>query len=301
MKRFLAIVGAIIMLSSFSEAEAGHIWEATYHSFNYKIFQNGGEFIYSPSWYYNHDIGVSSGGECFSSPAVSTNEGFDETVPGSMSLNGMAGGNLSGDDTIVVRACAGIDYASELNEPNHFNTDHHAVQVHQNVLANIDKIFRVDTDGYCDVTASLAGLVNFDSFSTSDNLYARYELTGRVSLLEFREDIEGGVAGIVEFVLDNETRSGAIEGIPVFAPEVGNDIYYKMHAGLLLKTWVQNVDYTPPFKSFELDGPFQLGGDNPLVLTASMSTRTVPIPGTVFLLFSGLGGLTLMRRRFLRT
>jgi len=303
MKKFLAIIGAFIILSSFSEAEASHTWDPSYHSFNYDIFSNGGDFIYNPTMYYKVEyIGTLSGGESLSSPAVSTNEGFDESVPGSMSLNGMAGGNLNVDDTIVVEAYSGIDYASELNEQNHFNQDHHAVQVSQNILANIDRIFRVDTNSYCDLAASLAGLVDFDSFSNSATHYARYELTGRVSLQEFREEVEGGVADRVELVLDNETRSGAIEGIPVFAPEQGNDIYYQLHAGLLLKTWVQNYDYAP-FKSHDLDGLFQLGDgiDDPLVLTAGISTRAVPIPGTVFLLFSGLGGLTLMRRRFLKT
>jgi len=308
MKRFLAIVGAIIMLSSFSEAEAGHIWESDYDGFNYTVYENGGDFYYfnaTPPYYSIGNTGVPVGGESsssFSTPATTTNDEF-VSPPGSMSLHGMAGGNLSGDDTIVVKAYAGIDFTSETAETNHFNAGNHGVQVRQNVATSIQRIFRVDIDGYCDLAAAITGLVDFNTFGdNSGSHYAEYQLTGNVDILEFRENT-GGVASSATIALNDQMRNDAIEGFPVFAPQgPGNDIYYKLNVGLLLKTEVQNYDYEF-FESFALDGPFQLGDgiDDPLVLTAGISTRAVPIPGTVFLLFSGLGGLTLMRRRFLRT
>ena len=308
MKRFLAIVGAIIMLSSFSEAEAGHIWVSDYDGFNYTVYENGGDFYYfnaTPLYYNTNSTGVPPGGESspsFSTPAITTNDEF-VSPPGSMSLHGMAGGNLSGDDITVVKAYAGIDFTSELNESDRFNADHHGVQVRQNVAASIQRIFRVDIDGYCDLAAAITGPVNFNTFGdNSGSHYADYQLTGNVSILEFRENT-GGVASSATIALNDQMRNDEIEGFPVFAPQgTGNDIYYKIFVGLLLNTEVQNIDYQS-WGSFALDGPFQLGDgiDDPLVLSASISTRAVPIPGTVFLLLSGLGGLTLMRRRFLRT
>jgi len=307
MKRFLAIVGAIIMLSSFSEAKAGHIWESDYDGFNYTVYENGGDFYYfnaTPPYYNIGNTGVPVGGETslsFSTPATTTNDEF-VSPPGSMSLHGMAGGNLSGDDITVVKAYAGIDFTSEADEPDHFNAGNHGVQVRQNVVTSIQRIFRVDIDGYCDLAAAITGLVDFNTFNNSESHYAEYQLNGNVSILEFRENT-GGVASSATIALNDQMRNGAIEDFPVFAPQgIGNDIYYKIFVSLLLNTEVQNINYQS-YESFALNGPFQLGDgiDDPLVLTASMSTRAVPIPGTVFLLFSGLGGLTLMRRRFLRT
>ena len=64
MKRFLAILVAIIMLSSFGEAEASHIWESDYDGFNYTVYENGGDFFYinaNPRYYITGNTGVPVG------------------------------------------------------------------------------------------------------------------------------------------------------------------------------------------------------------------------------------------------
>ncbi|MCK5543722.1 MAG: VPLPA-CTERM sorting domain-containing protein [Desulfobulbaceae bacterium] len=305
MKRFLAIVGAIIMLSSFSEAKAEsvHTWEPTF-IFDYDIADNGGDFWYMRNnYYHNDDIGILTGGESLSSPAEATNAQNFGGNPGSMTLTGMAGGNLNEVDALVVETYAGIDYTSNLDEPKKFNATYNGVKVQQRILASIDRIFRVNTNGYCDLAASLDGPITFDTFEfLPDVSYAEYELKASVRLMEFRDDGGPGITDTVELVLNNDTRSGVIEDIPIFTSTGGTDIYYGLHADILLKTWVQNFNYDS-FQSLDLSGQFQIGDgiDNPLMLTAGISTSAVPIPGTVVLLFSGLGGLTLMRRRFLRT
>ena len=82
------------------------------------------------------------------------------------------------------------------------------------------------------------------------------------------------------------------------------DIYYVLHTNLVLNTWARNND---PFMEGIIpltDQIFKIGSWNgselldPLTVTASVTLLHTPVPGSLLLLVSGIGGLFTTRRRF---
>jgi hypothetical protein len=85
------------------------------------------------------------------------------------------------------------------------------------------------------------------------------------------------LSGSISFLADNDT-----------------DIYYRLTAHIALDTRVQNLY---PALGYGPLGPLPDVGDIDTLMTTTVSQSPVPIPGSVFLLFSGLAGLATLRRR----
>jgi hypothetical protein len=151
------------------------------------------------------------------------------------------------------------------------------------------------------VQADITGSVNWTNSNNWDfgtntaidpfSSYHDYQLIGVAEVIPL--SVDGQQAGdIGRITLDNDTLSGSFQ----FDPIVDPDIYYVLHLSLLLETRVGNVD---PFFGIIGDLPDELEigtSSNPLDMTASVSQ--VPIPSSVILLLSGIGGLVTIRRRF---
>jgi hypothetical protein len=93
--------------------------------------------------------------------------------------------------------------------------------------------------------------------------------------------------------LDNNTLSGSIQ----FNANTDFDIYYVLHTSLVIDTYAGNADFTGTVVGSFPNG-LQIGTSiaDPLTLTASVTQTPVPIPGSLFLLVSGLGGLVIRRK-----
>ena len=190
---------------------------------------------------------------------------------------------------------------SDGSSSNHWDANTNAMNVSQDVVATIVRKFTNTGSApiTVDLTAEFTGTIDFDSFNydyatdtiTNPDTYAYYILDGTASVTEFAP-----IQGMTTFTanLDNSQWSDTFTDILINPDSDGT--YYTLATTLTVNTFVKNWTVgMVGFQAFSLDGDFFIGGDSndPFTMTA-----TIPVPPSVFLLLSGLGGLVFARRRF---
>lgn len=264
---------------------------------------NGGGFWVPPPVYLFDDRGFGdskTNTDLFTTnnPASETNT-IDFSNPSvSMAFKAMSGGEVL-PDGLSSAGYAEITYSGVTG-------DYGVYDGHQRLLSDTNRNFIPDGWGTITVTANLATDIAWDvygydwvtgTFDDPYSPYSGYRLHGEVTVDAFSAS-QGVQVGIgTPIVLDNDTLTGSLQFDPVADP----DIYYVMHVSLLIDTYIQNTD--PFYGTGWLPGqpmpdPLRIGTElAPLELTAAVSQNQVPIPPTLVLLLSGVGGLVAIRRR----
>ncbi len=139
--------------------------------------------------------------------------------------------------------------------------------------------------------------------------YHGWHVVGGVQIDEITLDTEGVAshAIVADVSLDSLVLQGTIDtilyGTTSFSPIVNDKTYYELRVQLAADMVFQNVNPTNGIVA-GLPTPLEIGTwinplDAPVVLDALVDQQAVPIPGSLVLLISGLGGLTVIRRRML--
>ena len=327
-KMVMGLATFFFMLLFLTQAQAGIIWEND-TVFNYNISKNGGSFYYPgvvPNLNNPDTHNWTNNGTKLSADAInettsaSTQEYFSPDQPTSRGYTGLFATSSGGVVTdglggLQNKAQTSIFITGESGGAGHFNADENGIDVQQTVISSLQKRFSVDEDMSVYFRGFLDGAVDFAAFETPDNSshYANYNLIGSAQISQIVDDGTGVQAILPPISLNNDNREGEhlIQLVKQFE---GKDVEYVLSTSLSLQTNVKNwkywvsMDYTlpPPFlahnyESYELSGPFLLGidPDNPLIMTTTLNQ--VPIPPSLLLMGSGLGGLFVIRRRFGRT
>jgi hypothetical protein len=265
---------------------------------------NGGYFWVPPPVYFIDDRG--SGNSSTSTDLLTTNNPASAINPidfgnpsVSMEFKAMSGGEVLPD------GLSNAGYA----EITHSGVtgDYGVATGHQRILSDTFRNFIPDGWGTITVTADLAADIAWDVYGydwvtdqfANDGFdpYSGYRLHGEVTVNAFSVSKVEQVSTGTPIVLDNGTLTGSLQ----FDPVADSDIYYVMHVSLLIDTYIQNTD--PMFGPDWLPGqpmPAELRIGTalaPLELTAVVSQNQVPIPPSLILLLSGVGGLVAIRRR----
>jgi hypothetical protein len=288
--------------------QAAIVWEGEYHQFRFAVDKNGGTFK-SPTFFNevnNVDSSTNLGGSAGSYAAkIETT-----TDPiGVIEMKAGAWGNeslTSPADGLVVNAYSEINLAG-------FDNAIHGVNVGQNIVSWVSRNFSADTGTYT-FNAELAGSVAFNSFEAPGfpPYFSDYSVSAVVSLDEFKDKPVGPdefVRNVAEFELDG-TPDGSTP-VDLLASLDGFDVFYQLRVVLDIQTDLANAlleTIRDPNGLPAFEGPFSIGSaGSPMVLSASVledgsgpGGDPVPIPGSVVLLFSGISGLAVIRRRMRR-
>ena len=327
-KMVMGLATFFFMLLFLTQAQAGIIWQDD-TIFNYGISKNGGSFYYpgvalNPNDPYKYDWpnnGTKLPANAINETAsASTQESFNpdgQPSRGSTVLYATSGGGVAtaGLGGLQNKAQTSIFITGESGGMGHFNANENGIDVQQTVISSLQKRFTVDEDTWVYFRGFLDGAVDFATFENPNNSshYANYELTGKAEISQIVEGVAGVEATLPPISLNNDNREG--EHLIQLVKEIeGNAVEYVLSTSLLLNTYVKNWKFLQPtmnpspppmliynYESYELSEPLLLGSgpDNPLTMTATLNQ--VPIPPSLLLMGSGLGGLFVIRRRFWRT
>lgn len=317
------------MLLFLTQVQAGIIWDDDPTVFDYVIGNNGGSFYFpevvpnpnNPNTYNWTNNGTKLPAYTIDETASAyTQESFNpdgQPSRGSTILYATSGGGVvtDGFGGLQNKAQTSIFITGESGGMGHFNADENGIDVQQRVVSNLQKRFSVDEDMSVFFRGSLDGVVDFAAFENPNNSghYATYELTGSAQISQIVDDGTGVQSILPPIGLNNDNREG--EHLIQLVKEIeGMAVEYVLSASLSLQTNVKNwklllptLNPSPPptliynYESYELSEPFLLGSgpDNPLTMTTTLNQ--VPIPPSLLLMGSGVGGLFVIRRRFGRT
>lgn len=314
MKKIIPILTAILLLLASAQAQANLTWEAPYKQFNYRVNNNGGGLLLKGTAFNPNAnsivVKTNTNGGVYSDKVNSSHSSYPLAGIFTMKAGAQGTGTMSSPaDGLQVQGY------TEMNLTG-FNPSIHAVDVDQWVFANVTRNFSVTSPGDYLFEADLSGLIDFNIFSGSPNYNSSYSVTGEATINKYIVDTNGNITGFVgggdtgHFLLGDTNRNASdVISLQSMTAD-GNDIYYQLILSLTLRTSLDNFEdqfFTPanttgmpPFT-----GPFLLGSQaNPLILEGSITPYEAPVqtplPGSFFLLFSGLGGAGAMRRLFRR-
>lgn len=302
MKKSVSFLVTTILLSFFLNTAQGAIVFDPPYSTNpyippthpvesYTVFDNGGSF-YVPFPPFIVDNTAPSG-----TPADIRTENF-MGFGANMTLSAAAAGVGIAPETIQVSGHATIDYNGVDGVSNLFAANTVGANVKQNLNATFQRQFQNTGTTNVDyqINASLAGteFIHFDSFASGYS-FAGYGFTAVARVEEIKHDTSGTALWALEL------SESTISGSDSFSVRPASEGYeYLFTVALNIQTAVNNYTVGQAgFASSELSGIFETGTiDNPLVLTASIGPGVpTPVPQSLFLLISGLAGISFMRYR----
>lgn len=306
MKKITPILTALILTAASSQAHADLIWQGEYQQFNFSVNTNGGILRQLPT--------------AFNPSATAT--GVSTNTNGGFYSDQINAGHSSTPLTGVFEMKAGAQGTGTMFSPTDglqvkgytemnltgFDPANQGVDVDQNVLASVTRRFSVTSPGAYALDANLSGLVDFNAFFGSSNYYSSYSILGEVRIDKYTISAGGTITALAggddtaHFLLDPTSRNGsAILALASMTP-TGDDIFYQLVLNLALTTSLDNLDnmYSPVTGMPEFNGPFHLGTESgPMTLTASIDPHQgtpTPLPGSLLLLLSGVGGVGVIRR-----
>ena len=303
-KTVLLVVAFGFVLLAFTQVHAAIIWQGEYDEFSYFVGdpENGTFYREPPDYCFLDDIsktGVKSSdnGNSYSSVVTKINKvrsATDNIITFKAGSNGM-----SPENGLMVQGYSTIDFHS-------FDHSNHGLSAeNQGVLSNITRRFTVNETGFYFFDASLMGPVSysgsFDHSGVGGPYYAQYFFSGKASIEAFKIDgfnlIYVGEVG--SFTWDDET--GEDSAVVRLDPKLESyDLLYQLGIALNINADLSNVNMEtitpqPGGAPAFANSAFGTNGDP---LTVSASVTPVPIPGSLVLLFSGLGGLVVIPRRW---
>lgn len=169
-------------------------------------------------------------------------------------------------------------------------------QVSQNISSSIKRSFTVETNAEVTVDCLIAdidALINWALIGSGLDLSnSSYSISGNVTVLAGAVNSSSvNVSDFTEVLSLNEEND--YSGTIVFTADE-NVMFYNLITSLTLKTGLSNFDSSSGATGMSLD----VGSIGALTLETTMSaTSAVPVPGSMFLLFSGVAGLAAVLRR----
>ena len=315
MKKITIVLAVGFVLLMFTQTHAAIIWQEAhgggdYYQFAYSVNKNGGWFCDDsipmaknvPVSDIKTNIPGSAG--AYEIPASSSNSPWP--LDGSGDANGkiQMDAYAQGPDNGITPA-NGAEVKGYANITlSQFNLDH-GVSVEQNVSSLVNRRFMVTGPGQYILDGLLSGPADvdetFNSFLGGSFYGASWDLSGRVSLDGFAlEDglIVSSIGNVATFEFNNFDRDGNTLVDLIRKTVDGDDVMYGLTVYLEMETNLQNFN---PALGLMGDltgmGPFDVGTvDLPFEVSASISQ--VPVPGSLVLLFSGLGSFVCLRRRY---
>ncbi|MBW2737534.1 MAG: VPLPA-CTERM sorting domain-containing protein [Deltaproteobacteria bacterium] len=315
MKKITIVLVLGFVLLMFTQSHAAIIWQTTYdgtgdyYKFSYNA-SNGG-------WFYNQtpppsgtnpsetDSNYNTAGMSgdYGTPASSI--GFSPyPLEGKIQMDAYAQGP---DNGITPADGAEVKGYANITLSDQFNSDH-GVSVVQNVSTLVNRRFMVTGPGQYAFDAHLSGPADvddtFSSFSGGLSYGASYDLSGHATLEGFEVDNNGlivsSIGNVETFEFNNSDRDGNSLVDLISKTVDGEDVMYGLTVFLQIETNLQNFNAQGGIMG-DLTGmgPFEVGtADLPFGVSASISQ--VPVPGSLVLLFSGLGSFVCLRRRYFR-
>ncbi len=308
-KTVLLVVAFGFVLWAFTQVHAAITWEGEYDEFSYSVGapENGTFYRADPDCFLDDISKVgeqsSDNGNPYSSSVTKINRvpaNDDDIITFRAGSNGPSDG-MSPENGLMVQGYATIDF-------NNFDHSNHGLYAeNQGVVSYISRRFTVNETGYYDFDASLMGPISYSgSFNDSGAggpYYAQYSFGGNASIHAFQIDgihlIPVGEVGSFTW----SDQIGEDSAVVQLDPTLDNyDLLYQLAVVLNIDADLSNVireDITPRPDGAPVFADSEFGrGDDPLTVSASVTP--VPIPGSLVLLFSGMGSMVVIRRRFCR-
>ena len=272
-RQILTWVVAIIFTGICLNVNAAVIWQGEFNQFRYAVDKNGGTFFHGPSFYLNfNDLTAAKAYDPSSGENSNLNEQALSTVvefgtpPGEIVMRAGAWGPddvKNPTDGIRVQA-----YGEIL--PSGFDSGH-GVQVSQGIISFLTRRFSVDTNGVYPLSASLSGLVSFNSFTNSASYNASYSFADTsISLEEIIQispnEIEIYALPGFPLPLNDQIRSRSVN------VNFQTNRIYQLRVVLNLQTNLVNFNFQTGSVSGPITGSYQIGSANaPLILGVFLS------------------------------
>ncbi len=313
MKKIIIVLALGFVLLMSAQTYAAIVWQEArpggeYYQFSYSVNKNGGWFcddtipraVNVPASDFNTNIPGLAGN--YGTPASSYNSPWP--LAEKIQMNAYAQGP---DNGITPANGAEVKGYANITLSEQFNSDH-GVQVEQDVSAMVNRRFMVTGSGQYAFNGHLSGPANvddtFSSFLGGSFYGANYDLSGRASIDGFVLDENGliisNLGNVATFEFNNFDRNDNTLVDLISKTADDENVMYGLTVYLQIKTSLQNFN---PMAGLLGDltgmGPFDVGtAECPFEVNASISQ--VPVPGSLVLLFSGLGSLVCLRRRYFR-
>ncbi|WP_320044821.1 VPLPA-CTERM sorting domain-containing protein [uncultured Desulfobacter sp.] len=320
MKKSVFLLLAIIILPFFQQTAHASIVYGSSVTENYLISNSVSTFIPQTVYTQNQTsvnalsdtrAGVFSGTSSFSGSPVSiedTDISMTSTVGGS--VDGSTGGS------IALTAYTSVDYTDVDGDTNAWNTAINpdpvnymgmvynpsivGATIKQMVSVNVSQTFTNTGDSSVSLLLDgfLDGLdsIDFSTFtSTTGDASAEYTIqTASIEVLEYSPEAAGTSASWSIDLLDADSVA------QIISVNTAADGYsYQFSTALVITTSITNMDGTSTgtttygqVETVALEGNFDIG-----LLTVNASLSEVPVPSSLLLLISGVGGITFIRRR----